>query len=46
MKSLTSPRPSPLLSGAERESRPRERLSPNPKLKFLEQCREVMRFTP
>jgi hypothetical protein len=32
--------------GAERESRPRERLTPNPKLKFMEQCREVMRFTP
>src|SRR5208282_6930565 len=25
-------------------SRPLERLTPNPKLKFMEQCREVMRF--
>jgi hypothetical protein len=25
-------------------SRPLERLVPNPKLKFMEQCREVMRF--
>ncbi len=28
----------------ERLHRPLERLVPNPKLKFLEQCREVMRF--
>jgi integron integrase len=28
----------------ERLQRPPERLVPNPKLKFLEQCREVMRF--
>ncbi len=27
-------------------NRPRERFLPNPKLKFLEQCREVMRFKP
>ena len=29
---------------AKRPSRPPERFIPNPKLKFLEQCREVMRF--
>src|SRR5208283_250236 len=28
----------------ERRHRPLERLTPNPKLKFMEQCREVMRF--
>ena len=28
----------------ERLHRPLERLVPNPKLKFMEQCREVMRF--
>jgi integron integrase len=28
----------------ERQHRPLERLVPNPKLKFMEQCREVMRF--
>src|ERR1017187_3969442 len=28
----------------ERRHRPLERLVPNPKLKFMEQCREVMRF--
>ena len=25
-------------------ARPRERFIPNPKLRFLDQCREVMRF--
>jgi len=29
---------------SERLHRPLERLVPNPKLKFMEQCREVMRF--
>ena len=29
---------------SERLHRPLERLTPNPKLKFMEQCREVMRF--
>jgi hypothetical protein len=28
----------------QRQQRPLERLVPNPKLKFMEQCREVMRF--
>ena len=44
---LTSPRPSALLAGAEREANfmPRKGcFLPNPKLKFLDQCREVMRF--
>jgi integrase len=31
-------------SSGERLHRPRERLGPNPKLKFMEQCREAMRF--
>jgi len=31
-------------SSGERLHRPLERLVPNPKLKFMEQCREVMRF--
>jgi integron integrase len=31
-------------SSGERLHRPMERLVPNPKLKFMEQCREVMRF--
>jgi integron integrase len=31
-------------SSGERLHRPRERLVRNPKLKFMEQCREVMRF--
>ncbi|MGD0252578.1 MAG: phage integrase N-terminal SAM-like domain-containing protein [Verrucomicrobiota bacterium] len=30
--------------GGERLHRPAERLVPNPKLKFMEQCREGMRF--
>jgi site-specific recombinase XerD len=30
--------------GGERPHRPLERLTPNPKLKFMEQCREAMRF--
>ena len=44
---LTSPRPSALLAGAERGANfmPRKGcFLPNPKLKFLDQCREVMRF--
>jgi hypothetical protein len=32
------------LSAGERLPRPLERLTPNPKLKCMEQCREVMRF--
>lgn len=32
----TSPRPSPLLSGAEREGKPRGHLLPNPKLRLKE----------
>src|ERR1017187_8167354 len=31
-------------STGERPRQPLERLVPNPKLKFMEQCREVMRF--
>ena len=37
-------RPAFAASVAERQRRPLGRLVPNPKLKFLEQCREVMRF--
>jgi len=37
-------RPPHAASVAERQRRPLGRLVPNPKLKFLEQCREVMRF--
>ena len=32
------------LSTSQRPNRPLERFIPNPKLKFMEQCREVMRF--
>ena len=39
-----TPSLSPPSKGAERGFRPPERLIPNPKLKFMEQCREVMRF--
>ena len=31
-------------SFGERLQKPLERLTPNPKLKFMEQCREVVRF--
>ena len=34
----------PLILNRQRLNRPPERLIPNPKLKFMEQCREVMRF--
>src|SRR5579862_3204529 len=50
LKPSTDPNPhltpalSPPSKGAEREFRPPEGLVPNPKLKFMEQCREVMRF--
>jgi site-specific recombinase XerD len=40
----TSPRPSPLLSGAEREGKPRGHLTPNPKARLKEQFHEVCRF--
>jgi integrase len=34
----------PMVSLHQRQNPPRERFIPNPKLKFMEQCREVMRF--
>lgn len=34
----------PKFSLHQRLNPPRERFIPNPKLKFMEQCREVMRF--
>ena len=44
MKNLTSPQPSPLLAGAERDGRPRGRFLPNPKARLKEQFHAVCRF--